>query len=274
MKTAEVFRLLQQHEWEQINLMVGEMNRIRDITRFRREFLTMLGRLVSFDLADFCLNDSKSPNKIKLVDPVVVSRFSQKFNEKFMQEYDRYFGQVDYARWVFSSHESVVYRESDLINTELRTKSSFYLDYLKPAGFVNVAGVSIADRGVCVGAITLYRTDRYGDFTDKDIYLLKQLLPHLQNKLTVETTAVEYNVKQSKNSSYFLTQFNLSKREIEILRLLCDGKSNSEISGLLSISVNTVKKHISNIFNKLNVDSRTQLIHFIIKNDKDILEAE
>jgi DNA-binding NarL/FixJ family response regulator len=81
-------------------------------------------------------------------------------------------------------------------------------------------------------------------------------------------------VKQSKNSSYFLTQFNLSKREIEILRLLCDGKNNSEISGLLSISVNTVKKHISNIFNKLNVDSRTQLIHFIIKNDKEILEAE
>ena len=267
--------MLQQHEWEQINLMISETNRIKDITKFRKEFLTLLGRLVPFDLADFYLNDSKSPNKVKLVDPVVVSRFSQKFNEKFLREYDRYFGQVDYVKWVFSSHESVVYRESDLINTELRTKSAFYLDYLKPAGFVNVAGVSIADHGVCVGAITLYRTDRYGDFTDKDIYILKQLLPHLQNKLMVEMEAVEYNVEQSKNSSYFLAhEFKLSKREIEILRLLCDGKSNNEISILLSISVNTVKKHISNIFNKLNVDSRTQLIHFIIKNDKEILETE
>lgn len=267
--------MLQQQEWEQINQMAGEMNRIRDITKFRKEFLTMLGRLISFDLADFYLNDSKSPNKVKLVDPVVVSRFSQKFNEKFMQEYDRNFGQVDYVRWVFSSHESIVYRESDLINSELRTKSSFYLDYLKPAGFVNVAGVSIADQGVCVGAITLYRTDRYGDFTDKDLYILKQLLPHLQNKLTAETEAVEYNVEQSKHSSYYLAhEFNLSRREIQILRLLCDGKNNNEISVQLSISVNTVKKHISNIFNKLNVDSRTQLIHFIIKNDKEILEAE
>jgi DNA-binding CsgD family transcriptional regulator len=267
--------MLSQQEWEQINLITSEFSRIKDISRFRREFLTMLGRLVAFDLADFCLNDVKSPNKVRLVDPVVVSRFPQKFNEKFMAEYDRFYGQIDYAKWIFSSHESVVYRESDLINSELRAKSAFYLDYLKPAGFVYVAGVSIADQGACIGAFTLYRTDRYGDFTDKDLYVLKQLLPHLQNKLTAETEAVEYRVEKSKRSSYYLTrEFNLSKREIQILRLLCDGKNNGEISAQLSISVNTVKKHVSNIFGKLNVDSRTQLIHFIIMNDKEILEAE
>lgn len=267
--------MLSQQEWEQINLMISEMNRVRDIAKFRREFLTLLGRLVAFDFADFYLNDSKSQGRVKLVDPVVVSRFPQKFNERFMLEYDRCYGQVDYVKWVFSSHESVVYRESDLINSEMRAKSAFYLDYLKPAGFVNVAGASIADRGVCVGAFTLYRTERYGDFSDREIYILKQLLPHLQNKLTAETEAVENSVEQSKHSSYYLAhEFNLSKREIQILRLLCDGKNNCEISRLLSISVNTVKKHISNIFNKMNVDSRTQLIRFIIKNDKEILEAE
>ena len=267
--------MLEQYEWEKINLMVSEMNQIKDIAKFRKEFLTSLGRLVSFDLADFYLNDTKSPNKVKLVDPVVVSRFPQKFNEKFMLEYDRNYGQVDYVKWIFSSHESVVYRESDLINAEMRTKSTFYLDYLKPAGFINVAGVSIAEQGVCVGAITLYRTERYGDFSDKDIYILKQLLPHLQNKLTAEIDAVENNVEKCKASSYFLThEYNLSNREIEILKLLCDGKNNNEISKMLSISLNTVKKHNSNIFNKLNVDSRTQLIHFIIKNDKEIFEAE
>lgn len=266
--------MLEQHEWEKINLITSEMNRITDITKFRREFLTKLGRLIAFDLADFYLNDAKSSNRVKLVDPVVVSRFARKFNEKFMVEYDRYYGQVDYVKWIFSSHESVVYRESDLINSEMRAKSAFYLDYLKPAGFVNVAGISIAEQGVCIGAITLYRTDQYGDFTEKDIYILKQLLPHIQSKLTAETEAVEQNVRQSKNSSYFLShEYHLSRREIEILKLLCDGKNNNEISKLLSISVNTVKKHISNIFNKLNVESRTQLIHFIIKNDREMLET-
>lgn len=265
--------MLQQQEWEKINQMVSEMNRVKDITKFRKEFLNSLGRLVPFDLADFYLNDTNSPNKVRLVDPVVVSRFSQKFNEKFMLEYDRYYGQVDYVKWIFSSHESVIYRESDMINSELRIKSAFYQDYLKPAGFVNVAGVSIAEEGVCIGAITLYRTDRYQDFTDQEIYILKQLLPHVQNKLAEENDAVIFHVEKSIAGSYLLAhEYNLSKREIEILRLLCDGKNNCEISESLSISVNTVKKHISNIFGKLNVDSRTQLIHFVIKNDKEMLE--
>jgi DNA-binding CsgD family transcriptional regulator len=267
--------MLSQHEWEQFNRMVCEMNRIRDLIKFRKKFLTMLGGFVAFDLADFYLNDTRSPNKVKLVDPVVVSRFSQKFNEKFMLEYDRNYGQVDYVKWIFSSHESVVYRESDLINNQMRMKSTFYQDYLKPAGFDYVAGVSIADHGVCVGAITLYRTECYGDFNDKDLYILNQLVPHLQNKLIAGTEAFENTLSQSAGTSYYLThEFNLTKREIQILRLLCDGKSNNEISSLLSISVNTVKKHIGNIFIKLNVNSRTQLVHFIIKNDKDILEAE
>lgn len=267
--------MLSQNEWEKLNLIISGMNRIKDTSRFRKEFLNLLGRLVEFDLADFYLNDAHGQDKIRLVDPVVISRFSNKFNEKFMLEYDRFYGQMDYVRWIFSSHESVVYRESDLINAEMRAKSAFYLDYLKPAGFVNVAGLSIAEQGNCIGAVTLYRTARCGDFTDKDIYILKQLLPHLQNKLVEETLAADFPMKRNSRATYILShEYHLSKREIEILRLLCDGKSNGEISEALSISVHTVKKHISNMFDKLNVESRTQLIHFLLKNDKDLLENE
>ena len=52
----------------------------------------------------------------------------------------------------------------------------------------------------------------------------------------------------------------LSRREIEVLHLICDGYSNQEIAGRLVLSLHTVKKHISNIFLKLNVKSRTQAI--------------
>lgn len=267
--------LLEQHEWEKINSIVYELNKIKDITKMRREFLTLLGKLVIFDLADFYLNDYKTVNRVKLIDPVVISKFSQKFNEKFMIEYDKYYGKVDYVKWIFSSHESIVYRESDLINNEMRIKSTFYLDYLKPAGLVNVAGISIAEKGSCIGVITLYRTEKNGDFKDKDIYILKQLLPHLQNKLIVEYEAIENNIERNKSGSYFLAhEYNLSRREIEIIKLLCEGKNNNEVSHKLSISVNTVKKHISNIFDKLGVDSRTQLINFLYKNDKELFEVE
>lgn len=52
----------------------------------------------------------------------------------------------------------------------------------------------------------------------------------------------------------------LSKRELEILGLITAGKSNQEIAQELVLAVGTVKKHVSNIFNKLNVDSRTRCI--------------
>ena len=50
----------------------------------------------------------------------------------------------------------------------------------------------------------------------------------------------------------------LSKREIEVLRLIVDGYTNPQISAMLSISGNTVKRHISNLFLKLDVNDRTQ----------------
>ncbi len=52
----------------------------------------------------------------------------------------------------------------------------------------------------------------------------------------------------------------LTEREREVLRLLVQGASNREIAEYLVLSVNTVKKHVSNICSKLGVQSRTQAI--------------
>ena len=53
---------------------------------------------------------------------------------------------------------------------------------------------------------------------------------------------------------------HLTRRELEILSQLSNGLSNFEIAKNLNISENTVKKHISNIFIKINVKDRTQAI--------------
>ena len=50
----------------------------------------------------------------------------------------------------------------------------------------------------------------------------------------------------------------LSEREIEVLLLVADGASNREIAEQLFISIGTVKKHINNMFLKLDAHSRTQ----------------
>ena len=50
----------------------------------------------------------------------------------------------------------------------------------------------------------------------------------------------------------------LSKRELEVLQWLASGISNREISQHLFITESTVKRHVYNIFGKLNVRNRTQ----------------
>lgn len=51
---------------------------------------------------------------------------------------------------------------------------------------------------------------------------------------------------------------DLSEREIEVLRLISDGKSNKEIGATLHIAEDTVKRHVSNILTKLGVSDRAQ----------------
>jgi ATP/maltotriose-dependent transcriptional regulator MalT len=52
----------------------------------------------------------------------------------------------------------------------------------------------------------------------------------------------------------------LSERELEVLRWVAAGYSNQEIAQELVVTVSTVKKHIYNIFGKLEVGSRTQAV--------------
>lgn len=58
----------------------------------------------------------------------------------------------------------------------------------------------------------------------------------------------------------------LTRRECEVLQLLADGKSNRGIGDALYISEKTVKNHVSNILQKMNVNDRTQAVVMAIKN--------
>lgn len=56
----------------------------------------------------------------------------------------------------------------------------------------------------------------------------------------------------------------LTEREMAVLRLVAIGASNSEIAERLMVSVNTVKSHIANILDKLQLDNRTQAARYAL----------
>jgi len=59
---------------------------------------------------------------------------------------------------------------------------------------------------------------------------------------------------------------NLTRREIQVLLLIADGKNNREIADNLYISEKTVKNHVSNLFKKIDVSDRTQAAVYAYKN--------
>jgi len=52
----------------------------------------------------------------------------------------------------------------------------------------------------------------------------------------------------------------LSERELDVLRLIAEGHSNQAIADRLVVAVSTIKKHVNNLYGKLDVQSRTQAL--------------
>ena len=63
-----------------------------------------------------------------------------------------------------------------------------------------------------------------------------------------------------------LDTHGLSPRELEVLRLVASGKTNKAIAGQLFLSEKTVDRHVSNIFTKLDVPSRSAATAWAFKH--------
>lgn len=82
---------------------------------------------------------------------------------------------------------------------------------------------------------------------------------------TAKTIVVEKEVFILNTENFILNEAELSKRkiskrELEVLELMSQGLSNQEIAIKLFVSLNTVKTHSSNLFEKLDAKRRTQAV--------------
>ena len=66
-------------------------------------------------------------------------------------------------------------------------------------------------------------------------------------------------------ASHNLDNFNLTQREIDVIKQVAEGLSNKEISEMLFLSEGTVRNYISTILEKLDLRDRTQLAIFYYK---------
>jgi DNA-binding CsgD family transcriptional regulator len=97
-------------------------------------------------------------------------------------------------------------------------------------------------------------------FTLLGIWLATHLVKHRVREVVVEKEVYRNTQEGFTLNQAELDRLNLSPREFEVLQLLAKGHSNADIARNLFLSLSTVKTHVSNLFVKLGVKSRTQAL--------------
>lgn len=83
-----------------------------------------------------------------------------------------------------------------------------------------------------------------------------------RSSLSPEATQALIKSKTRPNQSY-----DLKPREKEVLALMIDGMTNGQIAQALSLSLSTIKFHVSAILGKLNVESRTEAVALAVREN-------
>jgi len=102
--------------------------------------------------------------------------------------------------------------------------------------------------------------------TDTDLALFKKALSAIEEgQVWIDNGRIRALLKHAETLANTQPDNSLSKKERDIVTLISQGNKNKEIAEKLCISEQTVKSHISRIFRKTNVSSRSQLVPFALK---------
>lgn len=248
-------RTIETNEWILLNDIILKIHMTDDDTEMRRFFLNSVRLLVPFDMATFYIADEESP--LLMRNPVTLD-----CPEEAIARYKMLGEKLDYTRWIFMQHKNMVYRESDLYPDPIREELPYYQEIYKPFNIHFSAQVSLVHNETFVGVVSLYRTKDRPDFSESELFILDVLKDHLAFRIYSIAFAAKLIRKKSKRSidlAEIKSIYKYTDREIELIELMIHGMSNEEISRKLSISSNTVKKHLLNIYKKSGVTNRLQL---------------
>ena len=245
---------LSHEQWEQINQMVLRMYSEDDIYKLRKEALLELNDLIPHDKSFFDLGYKKD-TKVVFFDPV-----SNNMDNRYLLSYFNKYEAIDIMFWFFSQNQENVYRESDYVTNVMEETSVFYSEWMMPQNIRYGMGSRVAHGEILYGSINLWRSKEHGDFTDEEVYIMGIINEHLSSCFH---NRFPNGIKRNNENDYTDTMvhlYGLTPREAEIVELIYEGMAGREISEKLFISENTVKKHTYNIFKKMKVSNRAQLM--------------
>ena len=248
---------LSSSQWERINDIVMGIYSEHDLRKMRLKFLDEIQELIPHDKSFFDLGYIKN-TQVVFFDPV-----SNNMEEKYLASYFDMYESTDVMFWFFSQNNADIYRESDYVTEKMLEASVFYNEWLKPQGIKRSIGGRIAMDKMLYGSVTLWRTEENGDFSEEEMLILEILSRHLARYFYNRYPNGIRRNNENEYSDSLMHIYGLTDREAEIVDQIYQGLTSKDISEALFISENTVKKHTDNIFKKMNVRNRSQVIRIV-----------
>lgn len=251
-----VMMKLSDNDWNFINDLIFKIHSIPDLDEMRYTFLDLIRLLIPCDKLTFFLSTSEH---------YMHSAIQIGLSDERMKAYAEELCNQDYKKWIFMTGQNKAYRMTDFFAPGVRESQDYYQKAYLPFGIHYEAILSLAYNNRFVGVVSLYRPRTMNDFTDREIYILEILKKHLAFRLYRELQEENplCDGRQSRQLQNLASKYSLTPREIEVLHLITQGEKNVDICDKLYISSSTLKKHINNIYKKLHVKSKIELLNLI-----------
>lgn len=223
-----------------------------DIDIMRTVFLNNIEGIIPYDAASFYIAN----NITNIVRPVY-----KYFSSNDMFDYESRHIKEDVMIPMLCNQKPFLYKFTDYTQNQ-HTKTLVYKNFMEPRNLHYTQGMNLTWNNSFLGIIVLFRSKETGNFNEKELFLLGQF----QRQLSYNTYALINSIFLQDDSPAIVEMINtygLTKREVDIVKILDYNVTNKEIADRLSISAETVKTHLKSIFRKLNLENRYQIYEIL-----------
>ena len=239
--------------WEKINDFLLKIETCEDVGVFADTALKSMGELVYFDKGlAYILNGAGA----------VVGEKYCNFQQQVSEAYLEYYSKLDIPRspgrdW--KKEPPGVEPLLRFVDWSQMEQGEYYTDYIEPQKLKYSCHMSLRDRDGITRVTFVWDRSHDVPFGEMEQKVIAGLLPHMNNRVC---SLYRNALSDSRNTRgrILLETAGLTKREMEIVRLLCQGVSQAKISKMLYISATTTRKHITHIYEKLKVSSMQELL--------------
>lgn len=237
------------------NQVVSELYRCQTYAALAQYFLPALKTLIPAPYLSI-LRSEERDGQLCLMDPLCLPAEFAEAERNYI-----HYAEVDHTGWVGRCREATLIRESDLVNEQVRLGSTVYQKCYQPYDIYDGLFYAIVANAHPLGVLSLFRCRGDEPFTDQELFLLRGVGTHLnQHMAYLQDSRRRHGAQPLCDLALVAQRYGLTARERQLLELLTEFRSNHEIAEVLQVRGSTLQKHFQNLFRKLGVTSRWEVM--------------